>query len=125
MVPDENRLAIRVSDHKLAYFSFEGTRRKGLRGAGEVCIWDTGEFDAGCNRLDRIDQELSTVTFYGNVVRGKFTLQKWSHSWDKWSIIKVEDEFADRGFKLKTILKPLNGRKHPLFAYTGDHDPFI
>jgi DNA ligase D-like protein (predicted 3'-phosphoesterase) len=125
LVPYENRLAIRVSDHKLSYLNFQGTRRKGLRGAGEVCIWDIGEFEADCNRLDRIDQELSTVKFYGNVVRGKFALQKWSHSSDKWSIIKIDDEFADRSFKLKTVLTPLNGRKHPLFTFTGGYDPLF
>jgi bifunctional non-homologous end joining protein LigD len=125
LIPHENRLAIRVSDRKLSYLTFEGTKRKSLRGAGEVCIWDTGEFEADCNRLDLLNHELSTVTFYGNVVQGKFELRKWSHSSDKWSIIKIDDEFADRGFKLKTILHPLNGRKHPLFAYTSDSDPFI
>lgn len=123
--PRENRLAIRVSDHKLSYLGFEGTRRKGLRGAGEVCIWDIGEFEAGCTRLDRLDQDLSTITFYGKTIAGKFMLQKWTNSSDKWSIIKIDDEFADNNFELKTILAPLNSRKYPLFAYMGIHDPFI
>lgn len=86
--PQENRLAICVSDHKLSYLGFEETRLKGLRGAGEACIWDTGEFEADCYRPDRLNQELSAITFYGKTVAGKFMLQKWTNSFDNWSITK-------------------------------------
>lgn len=123
--PRENRLAIRVSDHNLTYLTFEGTRRRGLRGAGEVCIWDKGEFEADCDCLDRLDHELTKITFYGKIVAGNFVLRKWSNSADKWSIIKIADEFAEQNFELRTVLTPLNGRKHPLFAYQDHIDPFV
>lgn len=123
--PTENRLAIRVSDHNLSYINFEGTRRKGLYGAGEVCIWDKGEFELYRKPSERYETETGIVTFYGGVLSGQFLLSKWANSIDRWSIVKLSDGYADPNFKLKTILKPLNGRKHPLFAYEDGPDPYI
>jgi bifunctional non-homologous end joining protein LigD len=123
--PDENRLAIRVSDHKISYFNFEGTRRKGLYGAGEVCIWDKGEFEMNLTNPDYFEKVPHVITFYGKKISGKFLLCKWNNSRDRWSIIKIDDEYADRNFKLQTVLAPLKDRRHPLFAFLGNTDPYI
>ena len=43
--PGVNHLAVQTEDHPLEYGSFEGTIARGEYGAGEVTIWDSGEFD--------------------------------------------------------------------------------
>jgi len=43
--PGTNHLAVQTEDHPLEYGSFEGTIAKGEYGAGEVTIWDSGEYD--------------------------------------------------------------------------------
>ncbi len=44
MNPHDKRLAIAVADHSLEYGDFEGMIPKFSYGAGEVVIWDAGEF---------------------------------------------------------------------------------
>jgi bifunctional non-homologous end joining protein LigD len=43
--PGTNHLAVQTEDHPLEYGTFEGTIAKGEYGAGEVTIWDSGEYD--------------------------------------------------------------------------------
>src|SRR5437879_10721030 len=43
--PKVKRLAIHVEDHPLDYLMFEETLHEGEDGAGEVIVWDFGEFE--------------------------------------------------------------------------------
>src|SRR5512134_234077 len=42
--PDDKRLAVRTEDHPLDYGEFEGVIPKKQYGAGEVLLWDKGEW---------------------------------------------------------------------------------
>jgi bifunctional non-homologous end joining protein LigD len=106
MNPADKRLAVAVPDHSLAYINFEGTLAEGTYGAGRVAIWDKGEFETAGGASEQLRKGKLVFTFYGENLRGEFTLVKMSNQEKNWLIIKSKDEFADRNWKLKTVLEP-------------------
>lgn len=58
--PAQNRLAVHVEDHPLEYGSFEGTIPVGEYGAGDVSIWDRGDYELEKWRDDEV-----IVTLHG------------------------------------------------------------
>jgi bifunctional non-homologous end joining protein LigD len=106
MNPSEKRLAVAVPDHSLGYINFEGTLAEGTYGAGEVRIWDKGEFETAENAEENLKAGKLVFTFHGAKLKGEFTLVKMKNDDKNWLIIKSKDEFADKDWKLETVLKP-------------------
>ncbi len=105
MNPHEKRLAVAVPDHSVGYIGFEGTLTEGSYGAGEVRIWDEGEFETPGNAAEQLEKGKLVFTFYGAKVKGEFTLVKMRQQEKNWLIIKSPDEFANADWKLETVLK--------------------
>lgn len=103
--PEIRRLAVQVEDHPLEYANFEGVIPKNQYGAGEVIVWDRGEYfplKNGKKYSQRPEAEkiINTavdsgrVSFFlnGQKLKGAFAL---AHMKDKnWLLIKRRDEFA-------------------------------
>ncbi len=100
MSPADKRLAVMVDDHPLDYAGFEGVIPEGNYGAGEVLIWDKGSYELkgggiGSGKLE--------ILFKGKKLKGVFVLTRMTGKDKDWLLIKKTDEFADRGFRLKTV----------------------
>ncbi len=108
MNPAEKRLAVAVPDHSLGYINFEGRLAEGTYGAGEVRIWDKGEFETAGDAQEQLRKGKLIFIFYGEQLKGEFSLVKMWNQEKNWLIIKMKDEFADSNWKLETILKPKN-----------------
>ena len=105
MNPAEKRLAVAVPDHSLGYISFEGTLAEGTYGAGEVRIWDKGEFETTGDAEEQLRKGKLIFAFCGAKLKGEFTLLKMNGQEKNWLIIKAKDNFADSKWKLETVLK--------------------
>ena len=106
MNPAEKRLAVAVPDHSPGYINFEGRLAEGTYGAGEVRIWDKGEFETAGDAQEQLRKGKLIFIFYGEQLKGEFSLVKMWNQEKNWLIIKMKDEFADSKWKLETILKP-------------------
>ncbi len=104
MNPSDKRLAVEVPDHSLGYIDFEGIIAEGKYGAGEVRIWDAGEFEAE-DAAENLKKGKLVFTFYGEKVKGAFTLVKMKNQEKNWLVIKSKDEYANENWKIETVLK--------------------
>ena len=87
-VSDEKHLAILVEDHPLEYIIFEGTIPEGKYGAGEVKIWDSGDYYTTDNDEKKAFEKGSmTIRFKGEKLDGIWKLYKfWKGGEDSWLI---------------------------------------
>ena len=102
--PTDRRLAVAVPDHSMQYGQFEGTLAEGTYGAGEVRIWDEGEYETEKDPLKQFEKGKLVFEIYGARLRGEFTLVKMHNDEKNWLLIKKDDRFADPGWKLETVL---------------------
>jgi bifunctional non-homologous end joining protein LigD len=100
MNPSDKRLAVMVDDHDLGYAGFEGMIPEGMYGAGEVLIWDSGTYEL---KSGDIDSGILEISFKGGKLKGTFVLARMSGKEKEWLLIKKNDEFADRNYRLKTM----------------------
>lgn len=105
MNPAHRRLAIRTEDHPLEYADFEGVIPEGQYGAGEVILWDRGEY----NSEEDIDASLKegrlTFELKGEKLNGAFKLVRMEDEDDseEWLLIKSKDEHAQSKSGKKSI----------------------
>ncbi len=103
MNPAEKRLAVAVPDHALSYIDFEGRISEGSYGAGRVAIWDKGEFEFSGDAEKHLEKGKFVFAFFGEKLKGEFTLVKFSGHEKNWLIIKSKDEYADEDFELVLV----------------------
>ncbi|HEV2863318.1 MAG TPA: DNA polymerase ligase N-terminal domain-containing protein [Pyrinomonadaceae bacterium] len=107
--PRHKRLAVAVEDHALSYIGFEGRIAEGRYGAGEVAVWDAGEYEAEGDPPAQLDGGSLGLTFHGRKLRGGFKLIRMGGRDRQWLLIKVRDEFADPEWELKLVLGEKKG----------------
>ena len=95
--PRDKRLAMPVEDHSLGYGDFEGVIDEGY-GAGEVIVWDTGEYRN--LREDPFEKQLEDghAVFWldGKKLTGGWSLRRIAEGKDeRWLLLKKRDEQAD------------------------------
>lgn len=107
--PEVKRLAIRVEDHPLDYLLFEGTLPEGEYGAGEVIVWDFGEFDvvgpAGSDAAVALRDGIVRLILYGTKLRGQWAIIRTRMGTGKrenWLLQKVHDEFGEADYNPET-----------------------
>ncbi|HEX2768669.1 MAG TPA: DNA polymerase ligase N-terminal domain-containing protein, partial [Geobacteraceae bacterium] len=74
MNPADKRLAIQVEDHSLEYGNFEGVIPEGEYGAGEVFIWDKGDYELTGDMEAGLEKGHITFVLHGSRLVGEFDL---------------------------------------------------
>lgn len=122
--PSDKRLAVHVEDHPLSYGTFEGKIPAGQYGAGDVVLWDKGEWlPIGDPEKGYRDGNLK-FELHGEKLAGKWALVRMKPKQDdkgdkeNWLLIKEKDEEAKEGEESHiTDLRPesvlnIKSRKH-------------
>lgn len=81
---NEKRLAIQVEDHPIEYAKFHGIIPEGNYGAGEVKIWDNGNY-----RLIEKDSKKIIFEIHGKKLKGKYCLIKTNYGKNQWLFFKL------------------------------------
>jgi len=113
--PRQRRLAVRVEDHPIEYFDFEGRIPGGQYGAGDVIVWDWGTWTADASTPDAVDALESgelKLRLDGEKLRGGFVLLRTPIRGDlrKWLLIHRRDADAVDGW---------DAEEHPHSVKTG------
>lgn len=103
--PADKRLAMMVEDHPYSYRTFEGTIPEGNYGAGEVEIWDEGNYEPLLRQKGKTDEEILLeelnkgsvkIILHGKKLKGEFALVKMhtAKEGNAWLLIKHNDAHA-------------------------------
>ena len=102
--PTIKRLAIRVEDHALDYFDFEGVLPAGQYGAGDVTIWDWGIWtpSSGKSPAQALADGALHADLIGEKLSGRFVLLHTNRSNprnnNQWLLIHKRDAWASEGW---------------------------
>ncbi len=104
----ERHLAMHVEDHPLSYFDFEGVIPEGNYGAGNVIVWDVGNYWVPhAENADEVNKKIDEgfkkgeikLVLNGKKVKGLFALVKFKKAGDEaWLMIKDKDEYEGKSF---------------------------
>lgn len=93
--PHVKRLAMQVEDHPVEYGSFEGIIPKGEYGGGTVMLWDTGEWIAKDENLEKAYRKGNlTFELKGQKLKGEWKLVRMTSTPNGWLLFKVDDRYA-------------------------------
>jgi bifunctional non-homologous end joining protein LigD len=101
--PGVKRLAMMTEDHPYDYASFEGQIPEGNYGAGNVIIWDNGQWEfiePGDDPVAALKSGKLTFRMYGKKMFGEWALvriggRSKSDKGNEWLLLKHRDEFAN------------------------------
>ncbi|HUR81770.1 MAG TPA: DNA polymerase ligase N-terminal domain-containing protein [Thermoanaerobaculia bacterium] len=101
--PATKRLAMMTEDHPYDYAKFEGVIPEGNYGAGNVIIWDEGQWEfvePGDDPVAALKSGKLTFRMYGKKMFGEWALVKIggrskSDKGNEWLLLKHRDEFAN------------------------------
>ncbi len=103
--PKVRRLAMRVPDHSIDYLLFEGPLPEGEYGAGDVIVWDFGEYEP--LRLEDLTAAAALqagrlrLALYGKKLQGEwaiFRTRATEGGREQWLLEKLRDEYAQSGY---------------------------
>lgn len=96
--PEVKRMAVHVEDHPLEYADFEGTIPSGQYGAGDVIVWDRGEWIADGDASAGYRDGKLKFELRGEKLHGRWTLVRMhgraGERQEPWLLIKERDAFA-------------------------------
>ncbi|MGZ5431395.1 MAG: DNA polymerase ligase N-terminal domain-containing protein [Thermoanaerobaculia bacterium] len=101
--PGTKRLAMMTEDHPYDYASFEGVIPEGNYGAGNVIIWDNGQWELiepGDDPVAALSSGKLTFRMYGKKMFGEWALVRIqgrgkSDRGNEWLLLKHRDEYAN------------------------------
>src|SRR5436309_1175643 len=89
--PRDKRLAVSVEDHPLEYGDFEGVIPEGNYGAGQVIVWDRGEWVPIGDWREGLAKGKLLFDLKGYKLKGRWTLVKIKKEQKEWLLIKEKD----------------------------------
>ena len=94
--PKIKRLAVEVEDHPIDYATFEGTIPEGEYGAGEVIVWDRGEWEPVKDPHQGLKKGHLEFKLQGEKLNGGWSLIRTrpSGKQQQWLLIKKSDNEA-------------------------------
>jgi bifunctional non-homologous end joining protein LigD len=99
--PTVKRLAMMTEDHPYDYAGFEGVIPAGNYGAGNVIVWDTGEWEfvePGDDPVKALREGKLAFKLYGKKMFGEWALVRMkgrSPKGNEWLLLKHRDEWAN------------------------------
>ncbi|HSH23705.1 MAG TPA: non-homologous end-joining DNA ligase, partial [Acidimicrobiales bacterium] len=101
--PEARQLAVRVEDHPLEYFNFEGVIPKGQYGGGDVIVWDWGTWQPVPTEDPAAAIERGELHFDldGEKLAGRFLLvrrDRDASGKDQWLLLHKHDDHARPGW---------------------------
>jgi bifunctional non-homologous end joining protein LigD len=127
--PTARRLAMMTEDHPYDYASFEGVIPAGNYGAGNVIIWDEGEWEfiePGDDPVAALKSGKLTFRMYGKKMFGEWALvkiggrsKKSSDKGNEWLLLKHRDQFANPDVDV-TVVAPRSVVSNKLVEEMGD-----
>lgn len=101
--PKARHLAVRVEDHSIDYFDFEGVIPSGQYGGGDVIVWDWGTWQPaeGIDPARAIEDGELHFDLRGEKLAGRFVLIRrgtGARGKDQWLLVHKNDDHARRGW---------------------------